>query len=264
MEPPPARTHEAGRRTVRVLGVDVTNDSEDEALARLSAMVEGRGCHLVFFVNAHTLNLAAGDAEYRRVLNAADLVYGDGTGVRWAARARSIELKANLNGTDLTPRLFDQLSGRGHTYFILGTPEDRVPHVAEGARQRFPGWTLAGYHHGFIHEPAATRRVIEQINRCRPDVLLVGMGNPLQETWLHVHRDQLDVRLGLAIGGLLDYWAGNLRRAPKVMRSAGVEWMYILAQQPWKLRRYAVGNPLFIARLLAWRGRDLEGALDEE
>ena len=101
-----------------------------------------------------------------------------------------------------------------------------------------------------MHEPHITSRVIRQINQAQPDVLLVGMGNPLQERWIHRHRHQLDVPLCIGVGGLFHYWAGDLQRAPIWLRRWGAEWLGILLQQPHKARRYLLGNPLFLYRIL--------------
>jgi N-acetylglucosaminyldiphosphoundecaprenol N-acetyl-beta-D-mannosaminyltransferase len=82
--------------------------------------------------------------------------------------------------------------------------------------------------------------------------LLVGMGNPLQERWIHDHEAALDVPVMMAVGGLFDHWAGNLRRAPAFVRRLGFEWLQLLLQQPHKFPRYALGNPMFLARTARW------------
>ncbi len=122
----------------------------------------------------------------------------------------------------------------------------------------FPGWVHAGYHHGYLTTPEVTARAIRQINRARPHVLLVGMGNPAQERWIHAHRHELDVPVCMGIGGLFDYWAGNVSRAPQWLRNLGHEWLWRLGQQPGeKAKRYLVGNPLFLMRILheTWLSR---------
>ena len=118
------------------------------------------------------------------------------------------------------------------------------------AAAAFPGWTQAGFYHGFFHDRQSTDEVIRCINRSRPNLLLIGMGNPLQEQWIHRHRQRLEVPLCLGVGGLFHYWAGDLRRAPPWLRRLGAEWLGILFQQPHKARRYLLGNPLFLWRAI--------------
>jgi N-acetylglucosaminyldiphosphoundecaprenol N-acetyl-beta-D-mannosaminyltransferase len=244
---------------VSVFGVRICNLAQHDAVALLEeALCEYDGqSRAVYFVNAHTLNLASRRMGYRTLLNRAYRVFGDGTGVRWAARLRGVRMKANLNGTDLVPRLFSDTAGRGYRYFLLGATADTIARAAAAAGERFPGWTLAGFHHGFIPKRRC-RDVIEQINDANPHVLLVGMGNPLQERWIDRHLDALRVPLCMGTGGLFDHWAGNLRRAPRWVRWLGCEWAQLLLQQPHKWRRYLLGNPRFLWRMIADRRRDIE------
>ena len=89
-------------------------------------------------------------------------------------------------------------------------------------------------------------------------MLLVGMGNPLQKRWIHEHLPRLNVSLCLGVGGLFDYWADNVRRAPQWLRRLGHEWVWRLYQEPaLKARRYLIGNPLF------WRGCCEIGTFDK-
>jgi N-acetylglucosaminyldiphosphoundecaprenol N-acetyl-beta-D-mannosaminyltransferase len=240
---------------VSILGVDVTDVTRQRAVALVEEMIrrdDGR-TRSVFFVNAHTLNLAAADEAYRRVLNSADCVFGDGTGVRWAARLQGVRMKDNVNGTDLTPELFRATAGRGYRYFLLGADPESIGGAARHARETFPGWVQAGFHHGYLSEPGLVAEVIAQINRAGPHLLLAGMGNPVQERWIHQNRPRLEVPVCMAVGGLFSYWAGNLRRAPRWLRRCGLEWLGILCQQPRKLQRYLLGNPRFLLRAVRER-----------
>jgi N-acetylglucosaminyldiphosphoundecaprenol N-acetyl-beta-D-mannosaminyltransferase len=260
-----------------VLGVRIHNVTRPQAIGLLEEVIRyrERRAKSVFFVNAHTLNLAAADPPYRDALNSGDFVFADGTGVRWAARLQGVRVAENLVGTDFVPVMFRETAGRGYSYFMLGSDEATVAVAADYARRTFPGWTLAGCHHGYLSDdgpaesdnadptnsrrPTAAGRIaataaIQQVNAARPDVLLVGMGNPLQEQWIRRHLAELEVPLCLGIGGLFDYWAGNVSRAPRWLRRLGHEWLWRLFQQPrLKARRYLIGNPLFLARVLRER-----------
>ena len=137
---------------------------------------------------------------------------------------------------------------------MLGGDEQTILSAAQYAQKMFPGWTLSGYHHGYLQTPEMILSVIEKINAARPDVLLVGMGNPLQERWICQNQSRLQVPVCMGIGGLFDYWAGNVSRAPQWLRSLGHEWIWRLYQQPRdKMHRYLLGNPLFLARIIRER-----------
>ncbi len=235
-----------------LLGVRLDNLSRRRAIERLEEAVQhpGERTVSVFFVNAHTLNLASADAAYRETLNSGDFVFADGTGVRWAARLHGVRIVENLVGTDFIPMMFLSTADRGYTYFMLGSDEATVSVAADYARRNFPGWKQVGFHHGYLTDERTTAAAIEHVNAARPDVLLVGMGNPVQEEWIRRNLDRLDVPVCLGIGGLFDYWAGNVSRAPEWLRRLGHEWVWRLFQQPrLKARRYLIGNPLFLARV---------------
>jgi N-acetylglucosaminyldiphosphoundecaprenol N-acetyl-beta-D-mannosaminyltransferase len=235
---------------VPLLGVGVTNATKEHAVALMDAWIQARDgrTRAVFIVNAHTLNLAWDRPAYRAVLNSADAVFGDGAGVRLAARLKRTRMRDNLVGTDLLPEFFRARLGRGYRYFLLGG----VPGTAERAVKRlesdFPGIRIAGHHHGYITDHD-TSDILGVIHTATPDMLLVAMGNPKQEEWIHRHLPRLRVPVSIGVGGLFDHWAGTLQRAPRWVRDLGMEWAQLLMQQPHKWRRYLLGNPKFVARL---------------
>jgi N-acetylglucosaminyldiphosphoundecaprenol N-acetyl-beta-D-mannosaminyltransferase len=238
---------------VTILGVNFADVSFDEALGLLGASSSGGRARTAFFANAATLNIAARDGGYRGVLNSADLVFGDGTGVRWAARLRGRRLKANLNGTDVIPAFIRK--NPGIRVFLLGATEPVVGTAAARFARLFPDAVLAGWHHGYFdHERPA--RIITMINEARPDLVLVGFGNPLQERWISENREKLAAPLLAGIGGLFGFWAGTRRRAPSLVRRAGMEWLHILMSESGKTRRYLLGNPAFLIRMVLWWPRD--------
>lgn len=246
---PRVLTHNLPR--LSVLGVPVTDVTMDEALSLLDSMIAEQPprSHSVFYVNAHTLNVACDDASVRDVLKSADCVFGDGTGVRFATRVlHNKRPRDNVNGTDLVPRLFTSRAGRGHRYYLLGNNPERVERAADFTRRNFPGWTLAGYHHGYLKGDDHAR-VIADINQSNSQLLLVGMGNPIQEQWIQRHLSKLNVPICMGVGGLFDYWSGDLDRAPLWVRRLGYEWLHLLVRQPTKARRYLIGNPKFLLRV---------------
>ena len=235
--------------TVTILGVKISNATTEEAITLIERLANGgtERTHPIYIVNAHTLNLAVEQPDYHAALTSAYCVFGDGTGVRWAARQRRVQMQDNLVGTDLVPAIFIATAGCGYRYFLLGADSDSIERAARYCQTFYPGWELAGYSHGYL-DGEASHRVIATINAAQPHLLLVGMGNPKQEQWIHRYHDQLRVPVALGVGGLFDHWAGNLNRAPQWVRKMGYEWLQLLLQQPHKWRRYLLGNPKFLYR----------------
>jgi N-acetylglucosaminyldiphosphoundecaprenol N-acetyl-beta-D-mannosaminyltransferase len=257
---PPA-SGPASARTVDILGVRIANLHTIEAVAHMQKLIWTAAPHAraLYIVNAHTLNLACDDPSYRDVLNGADAVFGDGTGVRWAARWQGKKMIDNLVGTDLLPFFFVNTMERRYRYFLVGAQPDVVARAAGFLTAQFPGLNVIGHQHGH-YDRATHDEVLAKINAAEPDVLMVGMGNPIQERWIHDNRPRLTgVKLAVGVGGLFDHWGGVLTRAPRWVRRNGFEWVQLMLQQPHKWRRYLVGNPRFlvrVARMMRAQGQD--------
>jgi exopolysaccharide biosynthesis WecB/TagA/CpsF family protein len=235
---------------IKILGVWVNCLSAQEAARQIELKIKEGGSHPVYIANAHTLRLASEDASYRAVLNAATLVLNDGTGVSWAAKRQGISFQDNLVGTDFVPYLCRTLKGSRYRFFLLGSR----PGVAQAASQilqsQCPQLEFIGSHHGYF-APEENDELIARMREMHPDVILVGMGNPLQEQWLHEHLASTGAAVGIGVGALFDYVSGSMKRAPQWMLDRGMEWVWRLLLEPKRLwQRYLFGNPLFVYRVL--------------
>ena len=233
---------------VEVLGTRIRCLRTFEVLERLLTMIKGQRAHSVYIVNAATLNLAYENPLYRAVLNRGDLVLNDGTGVRWAARAQGVRLADNNVGTDLVPLLCERSAAHALRLYLIGGSEATVTGAGKHLQSRFSGVQIVGAQHGYFL-PSDEDEICADIVARNPDVVLVGMGNPLQELWIDRHVAHFKRGVVIGVGGLFDHLADNLRRAPLWVRQAGFEWAQILWQQPYKWRRYLLGNPLFLYRM---------------
>ena len=243
---------------VRILGLTIDNEKYEDGLGRLRRLIATDGTQVVHFVHCHGCLAAAKDDEALAALSSADVVYGDGTGMRWAARWRGADLVGNLNGTDLVPDLLERgIDRRGRVYLLGGTP-DEVALARERAAERFPEWDFVGHHHGYF-EAAEEAAVLDQVRAAQADVVLVGMGTPLQEEFIRRHRDEFGCSLVLAVGGLFAHLSDRITRAPQWMRRMGLEWVGVAVQQPRKIGRYTVGSFEFLVRMAVSRRADRVG-----
>jgi N-acetylglucosaminyldiphosphoundecaprenol N-acetyl-beta-D-mannosaminyltransferase len=235
---------------VSIFGIKIANLSSSEAIEVMEDLIQQSKPSQIFLPNAHTLNLANADPRYHAVLSRATYRFGDGAGVRIAARMRNVKMKSNLVGTDLIPNFFHATPNRGYRYFLLGADAVTIERAARYAQRQFPGWELVGFHHGYLTNPELEEAAIAQIKAAQPHVLLVGMGNPIQETWIDNHPIS-EVPLSIGVGGLFDHWGGNLKRAPRWVRHFGFEWLQLLCQQPQKKwQRYLIGNFSFLLNVV--------------
>ncbi|NLS75919.1 MAG: WecB/TagA/CpsF family glycosyltransferase [Chloroflexi bacterium] len=242
---------------VRVLGIGIDPLTTDQLHERITQIIDSGRKALVLNVNVHCMNLAQRHPWLKELLNSAEVVFCDGAGVRLGARLLGYELPERITYADWMWQLAELASTRGHTLYFLGSAPGVAARAADVLRARFPALEIVGAHHGyFAKEGGENDAVIAQINAAHPDILVVGMGMPLQEQWLAQNWDRVDAHVFLTGGACFDYVSGTLRRCPRWMADHSLEWLYRLLQEPRRLfRRYVVGNPTFLLRILLERAR---------
>jgi N-acetylglucosaminyldiphosphoundecaprenol N-acetyl-beta-D-mannosaminyltransferase len=214
---------------------------------------------LVCLVPLDTVVLAQRDAELRRALDRADFLLSDGMPVVWASRLLGDALPERIAGPDLFRHLMRVCAGRRYSVFYLGSEE----HVVTAARRQAEAEQVpvAGHYcppRRVQLDGEEAERMIEAVNRARPDFLFVVLGAPKQETWSAAHLGRLQARVVVPIGAAFNVYAGHLRRAPAWMQRLGLEWLGRLLQEPRLWRRYArdaVFAVRFLPRLVGRRRR---------
>lgn len=221
--------------------VDATAQATIEAV-----LAPGR--RTVAFLNAHCANVMARDTSYTDALRQADMILPDGIGVDLAARMTGQRLTANLNGTDFVPALLRTARQRGLSVFLFGGTPGTAERAADRLCRDLPGLRVVGTRDGFSGAADETA-AIDAINASGADILIVAMGVPRQDVWLARNAERLAPRIRLGVGALLDFLAGNVRRAPVAIRQARCEWVWRLAIEPRRMAgRYLIGNATFLAR----------------
>jgi N-acetylglucosaminyldiphosphoundecaprenol N-acetyl-beta-D-mannosaminyltransferase len=198
------------------------------------------------FINAHAMNAVVEDARFYEALMAADLVLRDGIGMSLLMSLLNQRPGLNLNGTDLIPRILSRFAGAPIALF--GTREPWLTHAAQAVVRDFAPEAACVMADGF----RATDEYLRLAQAHAPALIILGMGMPRQEIVALALREALHQPCLIVCGGaILDFLGGRMPRAPKVLRSLGLEWAWRLAREPRRLfQRYVVGNPMFIGRAL--------------
>jgi N-acetylglucosaminyldiphosphoundecaprenol N-acetyl-beta-D-mannosaminyltransferase len=209
----------------------------------------------MYYVNAHCLNIAARDHAYRAILNSGDIVYPDGISVVYGSRLLGGCRLEKITGRDWIDDFCTMAKENGIKIYMLGGKLSIAQKARENLLNKTPRLKIVGSHNGYL-SGEETKDIIEEINAKRPDVLLVGMGTPLQEKWIHDNRNRLRVPVCWAVGAMFDTVAGAEPPVPPWMNALALEWLWRLLQDPvGKWRRYLIGNPLFVYRLLRQKSR---------
>jgi N-acetylglucosaminyldiphosphoundecaprenol N-acetyl-beta-D-mannosaminyltransferase len=221
---------------VHILGVRVDDVTYQEALARIGRYVEGGGAHQVATVNVEFIMEARRNPLFREILARAGLCVPDSVGVMWAARRQGRPLRQRVAGVDLVEKVAAQGAARGWRIYFLGAAPGVAEQAATVLGQRYPGLKVAGCHAG-SPRPGEEDEIVGWVRAARPDVLLVAYGAPKQDLWIARNQARIGVPVAMGVGGSFDYIAGAVQRAPRWMQRAGLEWLYRLLKEPWRLRR---------------------------
>jgi beta-1,4-glucosyltransferase len=230
-----------------ILGVEISVARQREAIEFLLARLAAREPTRVAFANANLLTTLSSEPGGVRLLEGF-LVLNDGIAVDLASLAlyRSW-FPDNLNGTDLVPALL-AAAPRGTRVFLYGAKPDVLAGTAALLAERY-GCVVCGAVDGFADTPPEA--VASQAAAAAPDMVLVALGNPLQEEWIAGHAASTGASLAIGVGALFDFLAGTVPRAPLPMRRLRLEWLYRWAQEPARLRRrYTIGMARFSARVI--------------
>ncbi|MDQ3856048.1 MAG: WecB/TagA/CpsF family glycosyltransferase [Chloroflexota bacterium] len=234
---------------VRISVLDVPG-----TLRAFGRMLVDGGTHQVATVNPEFLVRAQLDREYQAILNRCDLTTVDGIGVALALRLLYRRPVARVTGADLVPELAQVAARQSVPVYLLGGAPGVAARAASELQRRCPELRVAGAQAG-SPEPEADEETVSAIASSGARLLLVAFGSPLQERWIARNLGSLPACVAIGVGGTLDYLAGTVPRAPRWMRTAGLEWLYRLYRQPGRWRRQ-LALPLFaymVLRALAGR-----------
>ncbi|HTJ10462.1 MAG TPA: WecB/TagA/CpsF family glycosyltransferase [Dinghuibacter sp.] len=224
------------------LNLRVDNLTATEALCACVSALDGLRPRSLFFLNAHCFVLSQRHPSYHDALYRSDFVFNDGIGIKCVGLLNNIRFTDNLNGTDLIPKIIDAGVRDERTFYFVGGAEGVTHEVRDRLVAQYGNIRIAGARSGYFTETEEAG-IIRDINSKNVDILIVGMGAPLQELWIEKIRPQLTtVRLCIAGGAIFDFMSGKFRRAPPVVRRANLEWAYRLYLEPGRLwKRYVYG-----------------------
>ena len=240
--------------TVTILDIPVRNLTMTDALDWIVERCRNQTPGQICFVNADCANLACRNPEYMAILHQTELVLADGIGMKLAGKLLGSEIRQNVNGTDMFPRLCETLAGTGIGIYLLGARPGIAALVAKWVAEHYPAAKVYGFRDGYF-KPHEEADVIRGIAESGASVLLVAFGAPRQDLWIRRHLAATGVKVAMGVGGLFDFYSGRVPRAPVWMREIGAEWIYRFIQEPRRMwRRYFVGNVVFLWRVLRRRG----------
>ena len=234
---------------VNVLGVGIDNLTLSEAVDKALSLISEHRCAYMVTPNPEIVMAAWDDPKVSKAIENADLVIPDGVGVMQAARILGTPLREHMPGIDAATEIIKRLASRGGSAFLYGARPGVAEKAAERMKQRFPGLVICGTNDGYGNDDGA---VVSKINAAKPDFVMVCLGVPKQELWMAKHAAKLDAGLMAGLGGTIDVFSGQVKRAPLIWQRLKLEWLYRCFEEPKRFRKVK-RIPQFIIK--AWRKR---------
>ncbi|GAA0872769.1 exopolysaccharide biosynthesis glycosyltransferase VpsK [Gangjinia marincola] len=222
------------------------------------AIEEKKQLHHVV-VNAGKIVQMQNDYELKESVNSSDIINADGQAVVWASRYLGKPLKERVAGIDLMINLVEYASKKNYKIYLLGAKEEVVKTVVNLYKKNYGDHIIAGYRNGYFKKDEQIQ-IAKEISESGANMLFVAISSPMKENFLYDYRDQLKaVNFIMGVGGSFDVISGKVKRAPRWMQKAGLEWLFRFLQEPRRMwKRYLVGNTKFIWMVMKEKMRQVK------
>ena len=221
---------------VRILGLKVHNVTMADALAFVEEALHKDGFSRIITLNAEIAYGAYDDEKLVSLINEADLVTPDGSGILWAADRYGTPLKERVCGIDLLMALLEHYNDDSHGFYFLGAKAEVANAAAEKIRSSYPNLRFCGYHDGYFGKENS-EAMAKEIKESGAEILIVAMGAPFQDLWIAEYGKACGAKVAIGVGGSLDVISGTVKRAPKIVQKLRLEWLYRLLKDLSRWRR---------------------------
>ncbi len=240
--------------TVSLFGVKVSTLGLEETIKTLEFLIDHQTHEIITHVHITGLNIAYEHPWFRDFLNNSALVHCDGMGVKLGALMTGQYIPERFTLGDWIWPLAARSETKGYRWFFLGNPAGAAEAAARLIQDKHPNLAIVGTQHGYFDKSRfgqENRKVVQEINQSKADLLFVGLGMPVQEKWLLENWQELQIPAAITCGGLFDVLTGSSFRGPAWMHQHYLEWLARLVLQPKRYgRRYLHDVPLFFFRIL--------------
>jgi N-acetylglucosaminyldiphosphoundecaprenol N-acetyl-beta-D-mannosaminyltransferase len=239
----------------KILGVPFNNVSPKAAEKIVFSYLNDENSKAkIYTPNPEMVMEAQKNPEFMQILNESTLTVPDGIGIIYGSKFTKTPIKARVAGYDLVQGVFELMKDTDKTVYFFGG----APGVTDAAKtemeKKHKGLKVVGTANGYFDEKRE-QEIISEINEKKPDLLLVGIGFPKQEKWIHNHINELNgVKAAIGVGGSFDVMSGRTKRAPKFFQKLGLEWFYRLITQPTRAGRM-LQLPIFMLTVMLKNGK---------
>ena len=238
------------QKRINLFGLEIDDVTLERAIELARVSILGGEERVFFTPNLEMLEVARKSENVRKILNSASVLLPDGAGVLLASQFLGTPIKNKVAGIDFGEGLISLAEKEGACVFLLGGSKGVAKKAAQRLIKKHPSLKICGIHNGYFNEETEPQ-IVKKIQRAHPDILIVCMGFPKQEKFIYRYKSEFsNIKVITCLGGAIDVWAGNKIRAPKLIQMANLEWLWRIASEPWRTKRFFMSLPaLFYA---AW------------
>ena len=217
-----------------IMGVGITDATEEEISKYIFKGLKEKGEKLIIITpNPEILVYATKHPEYKLKLNKADVALPDGVGVFLAGLLVGKPFKERIPGVDFIEELCRNSAKNPVSMGFLGGRGGVAKRTAERLQEKYPWIDVVFIGEDWFDKDKNTHYGAKKTI----DILFVAFGFPKQEEWIFDHLEDLPVKAAMGVGGSFDYISGDVVRAPFIIRAMGLEWLFRLVRQPWRIKR---------------------------
>lgn len=231
---------------VPFLNTYVDNLTASEAKMCVDGLINAGGYHYVVTPNSDIVVKMQNDLKLKQICDNADLILTDGQIVVKLSRKTKYPIKERVCMTDFVWDVCDLAREKGYKLFLFGGKEDVLKKATHTIQNRYPEIKIVDSYSppfGFEKNREQLKSAIMRIKKSKADILIVFLGCPKQEKFIYKYKDKYCVPVSITMGGCVDFIAGEVKRAPKWMQNAGLEWFYRFLQEPKRMfKRYFIDD----------------------
>jgi len=223
---------------VSILGIAFSKLNLKETVALIDSKVSecsNRLFHIIT-VNPEIAVQIQEDPELKMISLEADLITPDGVGIVLASKLKRNPVPERVTGYDLLLQCLKMGNQKGWSFYILGSDEEVNRKASEYITQNYPNAKIVGRHHGYFKKEEENK-INEDIRNSKPDILIVALGSPIGDKWLHRNKNELNAKVVFGVGGSLDVITGKVKRTPEIWKKLNLEWLHRRITQPSRKER---------------------------
>jgi len=226
---------------------NIYNKSYDMFLNKICRNLDNKKKTFIVTANPNTLMCTENDIVMNDILLDKNvLVVADGIGIIRALKMLKYNVSERITGVDLSYDLLEYGNKKKYSVYFFGATEEVRKKLVKKINKEYPDLKIVGSCNGYVKNKD---NVFDKMVKLQPDIILVGMGIPMQEKLIYKHIDKFEKGVFIGVGGSLDVISGTKKRAPKLFIKLNLEWLYRILREPKRIKTFYKNNVKFIFKV---------------